>query len=77
MTQVYFHCSSADEVLIDRRGAAVLDLSEARDHAARVMQSLISAGTADDWREWVVHIADDLGEEILAVPFADHLGLMQ
>ncbi len=23
MTQVYFHCSNADEVLIDRRGAAV------------------------------------------------------
>jgi len=77
MTQVYFHCSSADEVLIDRRGAAVLNLSEARDHAARVMQSLISAATEDDWREWVLHVADDLGEEIFALPFADHLGPMQ
>jgi hypothetical protein len=77
MTQVYFHCSNADEVLIDRRGAAVLNLSEARDHAARVMQSLISAETADDWREWVLHVADDLGEEIFALPFADVLGPMQ
>jgi hypothetical protein len=77
MTQVYFHCSNADEVLIDRRGAAVLDLTEARDHAARVMQSLITARTADDWREWVLHIADDLGEEIFALPFADVLGPMQ
>jgi hypothetical protein len=77
MTQVYFHCSNADEVLIDRRGAAVLNLAEARDHAARVMQSLITAKTTDDWREWVLHIADDLGEEIFALSFAEVLGPMQ
>jgi hypothetical protein len=77
MAQVYFHCSNADELLIDRRGAAVLDLAEARDHAARVMQTLIVADTADDWRDWVVHVADDLGDEILTVPFASMLGRMQ
>ncbi len=77
MTQVFFHCSNADEVLIDRRGAAVLDLSEARDHAACVMRSLIAAETGEDWRDWVVHIADDLGEEIFALPFASVLGRMQ
>lgn len=77
MTQVYFHCSNADEVLIDRRGAAVLDLNEARDHAERVMHDLITAPTTDDWREWVLHVADDLGEEIFAVPFASVLGRMQ
>jgi len=77
MTQVYFHCSNADEVLIDRRGAAVVNLAEARDHAARVMRSLISAESCEDWREWVVHVADDLGEEIFAVPFASMLGRMQ
>jgi uncharacterized protein DUF6894 len=77
MTQVYFHCSNADEILIDRRGAAVTNLAEARDHAARVMRSLISARTTDDWREWVLHIADDLGDEIFALPFADALGRMQ
>ncbi|CCE07968.1 conserved hypothetical protein [Bradyrhizobium sp. STM 3843] len=77
MAQVFFHCSNDDEVLIDRRGAAVLDLTEARDYAARVMRSLISAKTSEDWREWVVHVADDLGEEIFAVPFASVLGRMQ
>jgi hypothetical protein len=77
MTQVYFHCSNADEVLIDRRGAAVLNLAEARDHAARVMQSLIGARTPDDWREWVLHIADDLGTEIYALPFTSVLGRPQ
>jgi hypothetical protein len=75
MTQVYFHCSNADELLIDRRGAAVADLTEAREHAAHVMRSLIGARTTDDWREWVLHIADDLGGEIFALPFTSVLGL--
>jgi hypothetical protein len=74
MTQVYFHCSNADELLIDRRGATVANLAEARDHAARVMRSLITAKTTDDWREWVLHIADDLGDELFAVSFATVLG---
>jgi len=74
MTQVYFHCSNADEILIDRRGAAVVDLAEARDHAAGVMRALITAKTTDDWREWVLHIADELGDELLAVSFATVLG---
>lgn len=77
MTQVFFHCSNHDEILIDRRGASVHDLSEARDHAARVMQSLITAESDEDWRDWVVHVADDLGEEIFAVPFVSVLGRMQ
>ena len=32
MTEVYFHCSTDDHVLIDERGAA-MDLAEAREHA--------------------------------------------
>ena len=77
MTQVYFHCSNADEILIDRRGAAVGNLAEARDHAARVMRFMIAADSSEDWRDWVVHIADDFGDEIFAVPFAAELGRMQ
>jgi hypothetical protein len=34
MTLVYFHCSNAKEVLVDRCGAVVEDFAEARDHAA-------------------------------------------
>lgn len=74
MAQVYFHCSNADEILIDRRGVVVLSLTEARDHAACVMRTMMTAETSDDWREWVLHIADDLGDEIFAVSFASMLG---
>jgi hypothetical protein len=34
MTQVYFRCTNTKEVLVERCGAVVDDLAEARDHAA-------------------------------------------
>lgn len=74
MTQVYFHCSSAKEVLIDRCGAAVDDLAEARDRAAGVVRSLTTARGLEDWRSWVLHVNDDRGEELFIVPFAFVLG---
>jgi hypothetical protein len=74
MTQVYFHCSNGRGVLIDRAGAAVGDLDDVRDQAARIMRSLIMAECPEDWRDWVLHVSDDLGDEILVMPFAAVLG---
>jgi hypothetical protein len=74
MTQVYFHCSNAKDVLVDRCGAVVDDLAEARDHAACVVRSLTMARSLEDWRGWVLHVHDDLGEELFVVPFAFVLG---
>jgi hypothetical protein len=74
MTQVYFHCSNAKEILIDRSGAVVDDIVEARDHATRVVQSLTAARNLEDWRSWVLRVNDDLGEEIFVLPFAFVLG---
>jgi uncharacterized protein DUF6894 len=74
MTQIYFHCSTAEGVLIDRSGAALADIAEARDYAALVVQSLIMAPSLEDWRNWVLHVSDDCGDEILIVPFASMLG---
>jgi hypothetical protein len=70
MPQVYFHCSNLKEALIDRYGAVVDDLAEARDHAARVVRSLTKARSLEDWRGWVMHVNDDLGDELFLVPFA-------
>jgi hypothetical protein len=28
----------------------------------------------EDWREWIMHVTDDLGEEIFALPFSCILG---
>ena len=74
MAQVYFHCSNARQAMIDQCGAAVDDLAGAREHAALVMRSLIMAPTEEDWRGWVLHVSDDLGDEIFTVPFASMLG---
>ena len=74
MTQVYFHCSNTKEVLVDRCGAMVDDLAEARDYAASVARSLIKARSLKDWRGWILHVNDDLGDELFIVPFAFVLG---
>ena len=74
MTQVYFHCTNAKKALIDRYGATVDDLAEARDHAAKVVRSLIATRSLEDWRGWVLHVNDDLGDELFVVSFAFVLG---
>jgi hypothetical protein len=68
MTRVYFHCSNSRGVSIDRYGAAVDDLAEARDHAACVVRSLNMAQSSEDWRSWILHVSDDLGGELFVVP---------
>jgi hypothetical protein len=72
--QVYFHCSNPKEVLIDRSGAVVEDLAEARDQAACVVRSLATTRSLEDWRGWILHVDDDLGDELFVVPFAFVLG---
>jgi len=74
MTQVYFHCSNTEGVWVDRRGAILGDLAEAKDYAALVVRALIMAPSTEDWRGWVLHVSDDLDEEIFSVPFASLLG---
>jgi sirohydrochlorin ferrochelatase len=74
MTQVYFHCSNTKKVFVDRRGAVVDDLAEARDHATGVVRSLTKTLSLEDWRDWVLHVSDELGDELFIVPFALVLG---
>jgi hypothetical protein len=50
------------------------DLAEARDHAACVVRSLIMESSAEDWRDWIVHVSDDFDDEIFALPFSSVLG---
>src|SRR5262249_30874501 len=74
MTHVYFHCSTPDRMVLDPRGSEVEDLSEAREHAVRVVREFVSRRSADDWRAWTLHVADEDGEEIFVMPFACVLG---
>lgn len=74
MTELYFHYSDAKGALVDGRTAAVTDLAEARAYAELVIRSLIMQPGPEDWRGWVLHVSDDLGDELLALPFASVLG---
>lgn len=74
VTQVYFHCSNARKMLIDGCRVEVGDLVEARDYAACVIRALIMEPSAEDWRGWTMHVADEMGEEIFALPFTFVLG---
>jgi hypothetical protein len=31
-------------------------------------------GGSEDWRDWSVHVSDDLGDELARVPFSSVLG---
>jgi hypothetical protein len=74
MREVFFHCSNADHFLVDRSGACVRDFSEACAHALRLVHAMMTTPNTEDWRGWELLVTDDLGEEILAVPFASVLG---
>jgi hypothetical protein len=74
MTQVYFHRSNAKKVFLDHCGALVNDLAEARDHATRLVQSFSKERNLEDWRDWVVHVSNDQGDELFVVPFTFVLG---
>lgn len=73
MTEVYFHCSDAEHFIVDRRGSA-MHLDEAPAHAERLVRSLVMTPGVEDWRDWIMHVTDDLGEEIFALPFSSILG---
>lgn len=74
MPQMYFHCSNTKTFFVDRRGAVVDHLAEAHDYATRVVQAVTNQRSLEDWRDWVLYVSDDLGDELFAVPFTFVLG---
>ena len=69
MAQIYFHCSTPNGLIVDRRGSQVNDINEACDRAEQVVQTLIAGCSPEDWRTWILHVTDDDGE-IFALPFS-------
>ena len=74
MGQVYFHCSNTERVLVDRRGMSVVDLMDAIEEATNLIRWRLAEPSLEDWRDWVLHISDEAGEEIVVLPFASVLG---
>ena len=74
MAHIYLHRSSERGVVLDHSGSDVADLAEARDCAKRAIHALVMAPGPEDWREWILHVSDEDGEEIFALPFASVVG---
>ncbi len=73
MAHIYFHYSTPYGVIMDRRGSDMEDLSEACERAQLAVHALIASPKMEDWRKWVLHVAD--GEsEIFELPFSSVLG---
>jgi hypothetical protein len=72
--QVYFHCSNTERVLVDRCGMSVVDLMEAIEEATNLIRLRIAEPSLQDWRDWTLHVSDEAGEEIFALPFTSVLG---
>ncbi len=68
------HCSNSHGRLLDRRTADVEDLVEARDRAEAIARSLIASPDLQDWRTWRLRVWDDLGDEVLVMPFSSIVG---
>ncbi len=77
MAQVYFHCSTTAQVLLNHAAAEVADMTEAREEAARMVHALIATSGSQDWRDWMLHASDDLGEVLFSLPFKSLLGPAQ
>jgi hypothetical protein len=54
----------------------VEDITEACHRVEQVVDSLIAGSSPEDWRTWILHVADDEGE-IFAVPFSSMLARLQ
>lgn len=74
MTEVHFHYSDAEGALVERRSAIVSDFADIRAYADLIVRSLIMTPGQEDWRGWVLRVSDELGTEILDLPFAAVLG---
>ncbi|GJD47533.1 hypothetical protein OPKNFCMD_0241 [Methylobacterium crusticola] len=74
MTHLYFHCGHADELMLDYRGADVVDLREAREHALGIARTLMaSAYGVTDFSDWFVCVGDADDENLIVVPFSQAL----
>jgi len=74
MAQIFLHYATPRGIVLSQSVTEVRDLTELREYAVQSAQSFISGPNLVDWRHWVLHVRDDLGSELFAVPFASLLG---
>ena len=74
MAQVFLHYATPQGIVLNQTLTKVNDLTELRAYAVQTVQSLITAPSLEVWRNWVLHVRDDLDSELFVVPFLSLLG---
>jgi hypothetical protein len=67
--RVYFHLTSAHDVILDSEGVEVSDLQEARVQAIRAIEEVRQedASAARDWLGWTLAVADERGTVLFSL----------
>lgn len=72
MPRYYFSFSSNDEVQKDLDGFELTDAVAAREHALALAANLLRhAPSKEAWRDWVIEVVDEDGNEVFASPLSD------
>ena len=70
MAQFYFHFTSPDDIVVDRRGTDLVDVAEAHACALGAAWSIMTAASGlHDCRDWLVHVTDEDVVALLVLPF--------
>jgi hypothetical protein len=70
MAHLYFHCTNSSEVLPDMRGRELDSLGDAQAEAVEIARLVMACATGlTDFRDWLIHVEDDEGDEVMVLPF--------
>jgi hypothetical protein len=71
---MYYFSLYDDATIADNEGTDLIDVSAARDHAARVARELTfkSSGMMEQgWSEWTMRVHDENGKELFSLALSD------
>jgi len=69
----YFHLVDGNDIIPDHVGVEATDLEEARREALKAIHEFRreSPGSAAEWKDWRIDVADDSGTTLLSINLSD------
>jgi hypothetical protein len=69
MARFYFHFSSKNDRIEDRKGVELEGPHEAHMHAVNLIRRTAASLSGEPWRDWIVDVSNADGRTLLTVPF--------
>jgi hypothetical protein len=70
MHRVYFHCTGPSAVVVDQLGTVAENFRDVQARAAAIVTALMADSVSQDWRDWMVHVSDEDGDDMFTMPFS-------